>query len=244
MEMYQKIAEYYDFIFPYKPEQKKFILSSGTRRRTYCDIGCGTGLLAANLTQQFSEISAFDTSPEMIIRANEREAPGIDFFTGSMLKIEEYFWENHFDVISCFGNTIVHLDSEEMIADMFKQVKKVLRNEGVFLGQIINYDHILDKKLCGLPTIDNENICFTRTYHLNSCESQFDFETELLIKHSGEKISNSTPLLPLRKERLLTLLKEAGFDDVSLYSNFNRDDYNKEKLPLVFEARISPKEDD
>lgn len=239
MEMYQKIAEYYDHIFPYKPAQKKYILSSGTRRRTYCDIGCGTGSLASNLTQQFSEIAAFDSSREMIIRAIDREAPGIDFFTGSMLKIEEYFWENHFDVISCFGNTIVHLESTGMIGSMFKQVKKILHPDGVFLGQIINYDHILDSHLNGLPTIDTPQISFTRTYHLNSEESLFDFDTELLIKKSGEKISNTTHLLPLRRNRLDNLLKDAGFNDISYYSDFNREDYREDALSLVFEARIS-----
>ncbi len=236
--MYRTIAENYDCIFPYKPQQKKFILSQGTRRRTYCDIACATGSLAANLTQQFGEIAALDSCSEMISLAYKRAAPGIDFFRGNMLKLEEYFWDNHFDVISCFGNTLVHLDSEQTILNVLKQVKKILRCEGVFVGQIVNYDNILDNKLPGLPLIENSDISFSRVYHLNDTECRFDFETELTIKKSGEKVSNSINLLPIRKNKLERLLTDAGFNTINFYSDFTRSPYDPEKLHLVFEAKF------
>ncbi len=238
MEMYQKIAENYDFIFPYKPEQKKFILASETRRQTYCDLGCGTGALAANLTRQFREISAIDISNEMIHLAKQRNAPSTDFFVGSMGKITDYFWKDHFDVVSCFGNTIVHLESIENILRFFKDIKIILRNKGVFLGQIINYDKVFAESLTGLPTIDNEFITFEREYHLNTFETTFDFDTTLLIKKTGEQISGSTLLFPLRKQELEELLIEAGFSSVVFYSDFSKSDYSPEKLPLIFEARL------
>ncbi len=237
MKMYQAIAENYDFIFPYNPLQKKFILSTETKRNRFCDLGCGTGALAANLTQQFSEIVAIDNSPDMIHFAKKRNAPGVDYFVGSMLKIKDYFWKEHFDVVTCFGNTIVHLSSEEEILNLFKQVKSITKKNGVFLGQIINYNHILDNNITELPTIENNNILFKRYYNLSGEGDQFDFVSDLTVKNRGKTVHNSVRLLAIRKEKIDSLLQEAGFDSIKFSSDFEGADYDSKKLPLIFEAR-------
>lgn len=238
MEMYQALAENYDSIFPYKPAHKKFILSAGTKRRALLDMGCATGALAEHLVQQFNEISAFDISKAMIEKARMRKVPKVDYFSGSMLKAESYFWKKHFDVISCFGNTLVHLKDEDELLTCFSQVRSILKENGVFLGQIINYDNILDNGITSLPTIDNSHIRFVRHYHFNSDVNRIVFDTTLTIKQTGKSIDNTVQLLPIRKIELENLLLKAGFSTVEFYSDYKRSEYSPTSLPLLFQASI------
>lgn len=239
MEMYRTLAENYDSIFPYKPAHKKFILSAGTKRRALLDIGCATGALAEHLVQQFNEISAFDISKAMIEIARMRKVPDVDYFYGSMLKTESYFWKKHFDVISCFGNTLVHLKNEEELLTCFSQVRSILKEDGVFLGQIINYDNVLDNNITSLPTIDNKDIRFVRHYHYNSDVNRIVFDTTLTIKKSAESIDNTVQLIPIRKDDLEKLLQEAGFQKIEFFSDYERSEYCSTSLPLLFQASVS-----
>jgi len=235
--MYQKIADSYDYIFPYKPAQKELVLHVDSVRKKLCDIGCSTGALVQNLSSDYESITAIDLSPEMIGRAKERDCKNISFLTDSMLNLSTCISPNEFDIITCFGNTIVHLDSESDILDLFKQIRSTLNKDGSFLGQIINYDLILDENRDSLPTIENEYIQFKRHYIFNEGYEKVTFQTELLIKLSDEVIVDSVQLLPLRKERLEELLCEAGFTNINFYSDFHCSPQNPQKLPLVFVAQ-------
>ncbi len=237
MGMYQKIADNYDFIFPYKPAQKAFVLDVESEKGKLLDIGCSTGALAMHLADHFDSIIAIDLSSEMIEKATERKCDNVRFLTESMLNISTFSRKNEFDLVTCFGNTIVHLATEDEILDLFKQIRKVLRAEGTFLGQIINYDLILDENRDSLPTIENEKIRFVRDYHIAEDQSNLIFETELTIKESSEKIVSSENLIALRKETLEKLLLLAGFETVLFYSDFSRSTFDSLKLPLVFEAK-------
>ncbi len=150
---------------------------------------------------------------------------------------KDFSSENEFGLVTCFGNTIVHLSTEDEILDLFKQIRYALSSDGTFLGQIINYDLILNENRDSLPTIENEKIRFVRDYHIADDQSNIIFETELTIKDSSENISSSVNLMPMRKATLENLLKLAGFDTVKFYSDFNRSTFDSSKLPLVFEAK-------
>ena len=56
---------------------------------------------------------------------------------------------------TCFGNTLVHLQSIELMGKMLKGVFAVLKPGGHFLLQILNYDFILDEQVSELPLIDS-----------------------------------------------------------------------------------------
>ncbi|WP_066506964.1 hypothetical protein [Abyssisolibacter fermentans] len=93
----------------------------------------------------------------------------------------------------------------------------------------------MDSKLQGLPTIENDKIKFVRRYRLDN--NKIIFDTELFVKDENKVFKNQVALLPVRKDRVLELLKKAGFEDIIYYSSFNKKKYNEDKLPLVFEVR-------
>lgn len=236
MKFYQSIAPYYHHIFPLNQAHLKLVLDENpnSNKDSLLDIGCGIGSLSAEIANHFAEVKAIDLDKQMIQRAKTvNQKDNLEFFEMDMMKICSRFQANTFESVICFGNTLVHLTREDQLLDFFKQIKDVLRENGKFLFQIINYDRILDEEIDFLPTIENENIRFERNYNFDAKSGLILFETNLLVKNTDIEIVNSVPLFPLRKNTLDELLKEARFSSVQYYGNFKKDSWSEKSVPLV-----------
>jgi len=238
MKFYQSIADYYEQVFPLNKMQIDFVNRAfkETKNLLLLDIGCGTGSLSIELSKIFNEVIAIDLDTSMIEMALEKEHPKVDFRVMNMLDIEQGFGQQSYDCVICFGNTLVHLESLKSILDFFFQTKKILKENGKLLFQIINYDNIIDNGINGLPTIENDTIKFIRNYTYHPAKNMIDFETILTIKKSKQQIKNTIQLYPLRKAEIEELLKQAGFSDWKFYGNFKRDTLTENSIPLVVEV--------
>jgi len=236
MDFYTRISDYYNDIFPLNKAQQPFVRSCASNTNSILDIGCGTGGLAIELADIFDSVSAIDPNEEMLDIAKEGTInTNIEFRVGGMLDVDNLYEKTSFDVVICFGNTVVHLNNLDEIRLFFKKVKAILKPNGSFLFQIINYDNVLDNNLVGLPTINNGNIKFERNYSLDA-DGKIDFSTNLTNKETGEEISNNVKLFPVRKKEVEDALTDAGFSTIKAYSSFKKDAYNAGSLPLVFEC--------
>ncbi len=241
MDFYRSIAEYYDYIFPYSPPQLEFIISSAGEAlsgKLVLDIGCGTGNLTIGLAKHFDHVTGIDLDAEMLELAKDKAGniSNISFEKLNMLDIAENYQANCFDIILSFGNTLVHLKDADEIGGFLKQTKTLLKPDGKLLLQIINYDHILDNRLPGLPTIENEHICFERCYHYSSGKDCIEFRTKLTVKSSNTVIENTVDLYPLRKAELEVLLVDAGYENVLFFGGFRREGLKEGSIPLVVEC--------
>lgn len=239
MDFYSTIHQHYEAIFPLNPQQvawiKRLELSSGA---SVLDIGCATGQLAFALAENGFQVEAFDLDEAMIASAR-RKARGDNprFKAGDMLELETLYPDREFDLALCFGNTLVHLQGNIALLNFFKSVANRLKPGGRFLGQILNYDYILQEQIQKLPLIDNEVLTFVREYEYPGKDSIL-FKTKLIIKPEGKEIENCIPLYPVRRHLLEQMLALAGFINFQFYSSFNGEPYQEKSMPLVFEARL------
>ncbi len=108
------------------------------------DIGCATGELAFQLAKEDARITGIDLNEDLLNQALvksgrsgfqsadsvKRESkfspPNLHFQTGNMLELTTDFQPAQFDVVLCFGNTLVHLQSKEFIQKMLNGVFTVL----------------------------------------------------------------------------------------------------------------------
>ena len=237
---YTSISTYYSEIFPYRPMQLRFVKKGvgELEGKSLLDIGCATGELAYQLANSGANLIGIDLNEKLLAQAKtNKKHPNLVFQTGNMLELKNDFQIEQFDTILCFGNTLVHLPAVELIKHMLNGVFAVLKPGGQFFLQILNYDYILDKKLAELPLIETDNIRFVRKYKFKKSGALIRFITDLHIKKENETISNQTTLLALKSNRLIELLKEAGFSDIQLFSNFKQETFGGKHLPMVLSCR-------
>lgn len=239
MKFYTQIAEYYDYIFPFQQGQLDFICNqiNNVSSAKILDIGCSTGSLALELAAVSQFVTGIDLDEALLEKAKQkienRNLQNITFLNQNMLEINTHVTDNSLQAVVCFGNTLVHLENKDTILDMLRIIFKTLTPGGKFLFQIINYDRIIDKNIKTLPTIENEKICFTRKYIYEQNPVYINFNTVLQIKDLSHSIKNSLMLIPLRKNILQQMLLDAGFHDLTFYSNFNGELFHSQSIPLI-----------
>lgn len=240
-DSYSTIAEVYDYIFPLNPLQIDFLAKNLDRGKglSLLDLGCGTGSLANEISQEDFNVVGIDLDKKMIEIAQTRAKGNgnATFLVEDMNKIHRSFKAGSFDAIYSFGNSIVHLEEPENIENLFKSAKGLLKPGGKFIGQIINYRRIFDKMVTGLPTIDNEHVSFERSYNFSGPGEPLYFKTRTFIKSTGKILENKETLYPLLPEEALFFLENAGFHDVDLYGAFNGDGLVADSYSFIFVAK-------
>ena len=249
-KFYTSISNYYSEIFPYNPAQLHFVKNciGSLNEKQILDIGCATGELAFNLANEGANVIGIDLNEDLLNQANghskfqnsnynrEMEFATPTFQIGNMLELENDFPTEQFDAVLCFGNTLVHLPTTQLIQQMLHSVNKVLKSGGLLLIQILNYEYILSEQISELPVIETENIKFIRKYKFNKNSALIQFKTDLYLKKANEIVSNETSLLALKSGELIELLKIAGFKNIELFSNFKKAKFAGEHLPLILKC--------
>jgi len=202
------------------------------------DIGCATGELAFQLAVEGAIATGIDLNKDLLDKAVlNKKHPNLNFQFGNMLELGNDFPPSQFDVVLCFGNTLVHLETIELITKMLKGSFAVLKAGGHTLLQILNYDYILAEKVTELPLIETENIRFIRKYKIEDNNPLIRFQTELELKIGKNKIANETSLLALQSIDLIRLLHKTGFRKIELFSNFKQEAFGGNHFPLVVSCR-------
>ncbi|MCY1722865.1 class I SAM-dependent methyltransferase [Prolixibacteraceae bacterium Z1-6] len=239
-KFYSSISKYYSEIFPYSAMQQKFVQAcvGNLDQKQILDIGCATGELAFHLAGSGATVAGIDLNEDLLNQAIQNKIhPKLQFRQGNMLELATDFRKEQFDAVLCFGNTLVHLQSEEGVEHMLNGVNNVLKPGGHFLLQILNYDYILGEKVSELPLIETENIRFIRNYKFQNNSALIRFQTDLQIKAEDTTVSNQTTLLALKSSKLTELLERAGFKNIQLYANFKQETFGGAHLPLVVSCR-------
>jgi len=236
MKFYDGLVSYYDDIFPLAEGKVAFVKTLRQQRdiKSLLDVGCATGTFCNRMADLLGRVDGFDLDKAMVVLGADRyERPGLRFRVGNMLESYEVF-EDKYDLVTCFGNTLVHLDNEGVLKTL-RSIRKALKGDGIFLGQILNYNYVFEAGIKALPIIDNEVIRFDRTYEWQNPEV-IEFTGKLTVKETGEQSVNTIELSPISKEVLESSLIAAGFTKIHFYKNYKADPIGGQHLPLIVTA--------
>lgn len=238
---YKIFADYYDDIFPLGPAMVEGILRmcQPLSPKTHLDLGCGTGSLALALKKHGLQSTGIDLSPELLKKARVKKgkARRPTFIEADMTKLPKAIKDQTFDLITCLGNTLVHLKKSQ-VEGFLQDIYGLLTANGRLILQIINYDLVLDEPRRSLPVIESDHFIFKRSY-LHMTEDELTFLVELSLKNEPlEKLPSprQLPLYPQRTYALCELLLAAGFNNLKLFSNYNGAGYDPRQLPLILVA--------
>jgi SAM-dependent methyltransferase len=234
--MYDLIAEQYSQLFPPDQRRSGFISEELTPRADkILDAGCATGDLSFELAIQGYSIIGIDYNKAMIKIAEEKAASGTSapvFMHRNILSINDL---GKFDGIVCFGNTLPHLLCEEDVLSFLISARRSLNVGGRLIIQIINFNIMSGAKIFDFPVIETETTVFNRRYELTD-DGFVNFMISTIDKTSGMKNSGSVKLLPLFQNRMLKLLNAAGFKDVKVYKDYDRQLSDESEFASLYSA--------
>lgn len=239
MAFYASIAPWYDRIFPPSPLRFDFAAAVAPEAERVVDLGCATGWFVLDAVRHGAWALGLDLD-ETMVEAARRTAEAHDlparFEVADMRSVGDHAGPGSLDLVTCFGNTLPHLPSLDELAGLCRSVASTLGPGGVFAGQTVNYDLILDRGLDGLPTIENDHLRFVRRY-LGRPDGRLDFVTTLQVTATGESLENCVPLLPMRRADLEAALDAGGFTSVSFFSSSARAPWSRDAGATFFAAR-------
>lgn len=238
MNFYEELSKVYDIVFPENENTVKFLSEDLMENSKIMDLACGTGTYSIALGKLGHEVTGVDLDTKMIqIAKNKIKNLNVKFIQGDIrdkLKVQKY------DRIFCIGNSLVHLKTIEKIRTLIDNMYDSIENKGSIIIQIINYDRILKYDIKSLPTIDRKEkgVKFIRGYKYSKEKRLIYFQTQLLISKGEvvEKHENSVPLLPIRSEEIINIIKEVGFSKIDVYGNFLKEQFTEDSYALVLKA--------
>ncbi|HNW91548.1 MAG TPA: class I SAM-dependent methyltransferase [bacterium] len=235
--MYAALSSYYDDIFPLDGEMADFLIRH-LPRGPVLDIGCATGSMACHLAQYGFAPHGFDLDPAMIAAATARAQAAqlpATFAVRDMRDTAASGAPGSFAGAYCVGNSLVHAPGRDAIDALLRATATLLAPGGALALQIINYDRVLDNGVTTLPVRDTGALLFERQYQ---CAGDLlRFTTRLTIRRTGEVITDSVMLCPLRAATLHDLLAGAGFRDIKLLGEFGEMQWSRDGYLTIALAR-------
>jgi len=217
-DFYTHLRKHYDALFPLDRARPEFLLAQTPGRHAYLDLGCATGTLAESLALDFKRLEGWDLSEGFLEDARHRcrNLPQLVFEPRNLLEIGQA--HDRYDLISCLGNTIVHLENQESIGKFLVQARRKLTGNGVLVLQTVNYD-ALPTEPHTFPPMERGDLRFERSYAPRE-DGRIDFTTTLTSPDG--RTESVTALLPLKQEMLESLAKQSGYSHIAFRGSFDR----------------------
>ena len=185
-------------------------------KKQVLDVATGTGFHSVQLIKAGFDVTSADGSAAMLAKAfdNAKERQII-------LQTVKADWRwlnrdihNKFDAIICLGNSFTHLFKEADRRRALAEFYAALKHDGILIIDQRNYDTILDE---GFRSKHKYYYCGEQVRaepeHVDEGLARFRYE---FPDGSGYTLN----MFPLRKNYMRGLLKEAGFQSVRTYGDF------------------------
>lgn len=236
---YQDFAYYYDSLMDeeFYSDYVKFLLSH-IKGETILELGCGTGLMAIELSKENKNVYATDLSPQMleVAKMNAINA-NVDLMLGKV-DMCDFSINKPVDTVLCLCDSLNYIHKKNQIAKVFKNVHNSLKNDGVFIFDV----HSLYK----IDTV-------FENYKEEAKEEEFYFSWSVnktgngKIHHhviiddfeNNEHVEEDHYQTTWDVSTYIELLNDAGFTMIELFSDFN--DFNEKGLRHIF--IVTKKED-
>lgn len=200
------------------------------------DAATGTGFHSVRLIQAGFDVISVDGSAPMLAKAIENGQK-----RGLILKTVQADWrelnrsiQGKYDAIICLGNSFTHLHDEQDRRKALAEFYAALRHDGILILDQRNYDEMLDQG-------------FTSKHKYYYCGDRVTAEPEYLddglarFRYAFPDGSEYTlNMFPLRKSYVRRLIREAGFDLVRTYGDFQETYQDSEAEFFIHVAQKSP----
>ncbi len=202
------------------------------------DVATGTGFHSVRLTEAGFDVTSVDGSAAMLAKAFENGQQ-----RALILKTVQADWRElnrnihgKYDAVICLGNSFTHLHEEQDRRRALAEFYAALRHDGILILDQRNYDEMLDH---GFKTKHKYYYCGDQV----TAEPEYVDEGLARFKYTFADSSEYTlNMFPLRKNYVRRLMREAGFERVRTYGDFQEtyQDSEPDFFIHVAEKSLSP----
>ena len=204
-------------------------------KNSVLDVATGTGFHSVQLLKAGFDVSSVDGSAEMLAKAFEN---GCQHDVVLKTIHADWRWLNKdvngkFDAIICLGNSFTHLFEESDRRRALAEFYAALKHDGILILDQRNYDRILDE---GFASKHKYYYCGERVIaepvYVDDGLARFEY-----VFPDGSR--HNLNMFPLRKNYTRTLLRQAGFQQIHSYGDFQEEGEEKDPDFFVHVAELS-----
>lgn len=215
--MYREFAIIYDELM-YDLEYEKFsdfIKKAIASKKTVLDMGCGTGTLMKLIEDDF-EVTGFDISSDMLSIARNK-------VKGELYRLDmrDFDMGKKFDAIISSGDSLSYILSEEELFSVFKNVKKNLSEDGIFIFDLNTFYKF--KNMEDIYVDETENVFYVWENYFDEESRMNYYDINFFVKtgsDSYKRFSEHHVEYAHDVKKVEMMLKSIGFD-VKLFDNYS-----------------------
>lgn len=242
-DVYEKFAFDYDefgTIENYLGNEKLFFesLFAENAIKTVLDCACGTGQHLYMFSKLGLRVSGSDYSASMLKVASENlKKHGLQI---SLLQCDFRYlrqaYSEKFDAVVCLTTSLPHLHADEDLIAALESMKNCLTENGLLI--LTQGTTHFTLSLPPVEVVVNRSD-FSRVF-VKEHDTRFQTIHVLDLYHSNERLENNQYDIVYRiilDDDYRRLLHAAGFGDIQIYGDYDRNPYTKESKRLIVTAR-------
>lgn len=210
-----------------------FILSNIPQNSTkILEAACGTGNITSHLADEYLNITAFDISEEMLVKAYEklRRYRNVNLLNQDMVKFNI---NQSFDGCICCCDGVNYLD-EDSVKLFFEKVFKHLKKNGKFIFDIsTEYKY---NSMNETYVYDEEEVFYVWENNLDKANNTMSMEINFFVKDK-DKYNRITEIQTHYIHNIITIekiLENVGFTEIKVYDGYTDKLYNDTSIRATF----------
>lgn len=239
MKSYEKFSEIYDVLIDDIDYDKwvKFIMDKlNNNSKNILEVACGTGNVTKYLAENNYNITAFDLSEEMLVKAYLKlgKYNNVRLLNQNMINFKI---DKKFDAVICCCDGINYLKNEKEVLEFFNLANFHLKEKGILIFDIstfYKYKHILGNETF---VYDDGDIFYVWENKIDEDNMKIDMEINFFKNIKNNKYER---IIEIQSQKIYTvknikqLLKKSNFDNIFIYDDYNEKIYNNNSERAVF----------
>lgn len=209
-----------------------------TKENHILELGCGTGILALQLTKAEFDITALDLSSDMLSLAYDRQLEAGVRFPLVEMDMRNLSELENFDGVICYSDALCYIETEEEKGVIFSEVYEKLNQDGVFLFDVHSTYQV--KEFDQFSYHDEvEGIVFLWDSYTGDKEYSVEHQLTFFVeKENGqyERFEEIHKEWTHSLDKYIELLKKAGFKKIEVSADFGQK-VNDESRRWFFAAK-------
>ena len=229
---YENFAYYYDSLMDDQFYQDYYqFINQHAKFKSVLELGCGTGEIAILLAKDKKQVYATDLSKDMLEVARMKAMDAnVDLLLGR-IDMTDFETNQAVDLVLCLCDSLNYVLSKKKVLKTFKNVYDSLKYNGAFLfdvHRLYKTNQILDNSL----EEENDDDFYFKWAVKKVAPGKVEHYVEIIDKENNDHVQEVHHQQTYDIDTYLNLLKQAGFNKVEYYGEF--EPYHQESQRIIF----------